>query len=261
MHVPASQQTPPRQLPASHATLHAVPVQLTRLQVVIPLQVTFVFLDLLETSSAQARAPEHSTAHVFPVQVIDFVHESGFLHAMSHDPASQMIAPVQVPAAVHPTRHELPLHAIPLVHAPAPLQLMTHALAAVQSIGKVHAPAPKQFTAQGMPAGQTMAPVQEPAATQSTAQVPASLHEPTPASAQMDGHTPAASIVQVSGAASPASLASGMTLVSGSFASVTVASSSTVPASLTADPSPPRRRPQPAATSGRTRKIKRTRFS
>lgn len=230
--VPASQQTPFAQLGAPmQFTLHDVPEQLTRLlQDVIPVQLTIVSADLLETVSRQARAPPQSTAHVFPVHEIGIVQESGFLHRISHDGASHRIAPVHVPAPVHATLHLLPLHAIRLVHAPAPMQLMSQELALVQSTTDVHDPAPVQVTVHGIPGGQTMGSVQVPAAVQSMAHVPAVSHVPTPASAHREGHAAAASIPCASLAPASASTASEDDVsLSGWFASGP--SASLVPAS------------------------------
>ena len=270
--LPASQQTPPSQLPTPvHVTLHAVPEQDTRLHEVMPPQLTVVVLALLETSVAHARAPEQSTAHELPLHEIGIGHESGFLHAMSHEDASHAIGPVHVPAVVHAILHSLPLHAIRCVHEPAPTQLMMHELAAVQSIVDVHEPAPVHVSAHGTPGGQTMGPVHVPAAMHSIVQVPPGPHVPTPASAQTAGHTSAASRTR----ASPASTseivesvpASSATLASPSrtLASRIIASTSFVtPASVSIARLPPSARPQPTPTNGmsnrttrgRVRKIK-----
>jgi hypothetical protein len=117
MQLPASQQTPPVQLPVpAQLTLHEVPEQPTRLHVFTPVQLTVVIVALLETSAAQARGPAQSTAHVSPLHEIDCVQESGFSHSISHDDASHAMGPVHVPAAMHPTVQSLPPHAIGPVH-------------------------------------------------------------------------------------------------------------------------------------------------
>lgn len=164
--VPASQQTPPPQLVGT-------PVQRTSHE--LPEQLT---------RPAHARAPEQSIAQVSPV------------HA---------IGAVQLSAAGQPTLHSLPPQVIPSVHEPAPMQSILHALEALQSMVDVHEPAPVHVTVHGIPGGQTMGPVHVPAAVHVTAQVPPGSHVPTPASAQIDGHTAAASIETTSAAASLAS--------------------------------------------------------
>ena len=149
---------------------------------------------------------------------------------------------------------------------------MMHELAAVQSIVDVHEPAPVQITAHGVPAGQTMGPVHVPAAVHPIVHVPPGSHVPRPASAQTEGHTPAASLARASPAsasdglaspASPASATDGLpspaslsTLASspGALSSPTVASASiVVPASRSTGrvPSvPSSARPQPKANHG-----------
>ena len=146
---------------------------------------------------------------------------------MSHDAAVHVIAPVQVPAALHWRLQWLPLQAIPCVHEPAPVHVMSQALAPRQSIVDVHEPPPVQVTEQGMPAGQTMGPVHVPAAVQVTEHVPAGSQVPTPASAQIEGHTAAASIE----GASAASLPSGGTLASASALPASIDAPRSVPAS------------------------------
>ena len=164
-----------------------------------------------QTPASQVRAPEHSTAQVFPLQVIGRVHESGFVQWMSHAAAVHAIAPVHVPAALHSSLQRLPPQAIPCVHEPAPTQVMSHLLAAVQSIVEVQEPPPVQVTAQGIPAGQRIGPVQVPAAVHVTVQVPTGSHVPRPASAQIEGHAATASTVNLSGPASMTSKASRLT--------------------------------------------------
>jgi hypothetical protein len=134
-----------------------------------------------------------------------FVQESGPWHWMSHADAVQTIGPVHVSAALHPTLQALPPHAICCAHEPAPTQWTVHALAAMQSMVDAHEPAPVHVTVHGIPGGQTMGPVHVPAAVQSIVHVPPGSHVPTPASAQIEGHTSAASLT---GRASLASLAS-----------------------------------------------------
>jgi hypothetical protein len=157
-----------------------------------------------QTPASHVRAPEHSTAQVFPLHVIGRVQESGLVQWMSHDAAVHEIPPVQVPAALQPRLQRLPPHAIPCVHEPAPVHVMSHLLDALQSIVDVHEPAPVQVTAQGIPAGQTMGPVHVLAAMHVTVHVPTGSQVPTPASAQMDGHAATASTVDRSGPASMA---------------------------------------------------------
>ena len=196
MQVAATQQTPPSQLGMPvHVTPHATPEQLTRpLHAFIPLQpIVVVVVTVLETSAAQARAPEHSTEQFFPLHEIGCVHVSGFWHRMSHDLASHTMGPVQVSAAEHETLQLLPPQEIPCLHEPAPMQLMMHALAAVQSTVRVHEPPPVQVTVQGMPGGQTTGSSQDNAAVHVMMQVPLLSQVPTPASAQSDGHASIAS--------------------------------------------------------------------
>ncbi len=81
MHVPASQQTPPVQLPAPlHPTPQDAPVQATRAQEVMPPQVIVAKLAAAETSAAQARAPTQSTMQVSPLHPTGCPHVSGLLH-------------------------------------------------------------------------------------------------------------------------------------------------------------------------------------
>ena len=104
MQLPASQQTPPVQLGAPvQLTLHAVPSQFTRAQVLTPVQLIVVKVALLVTSALHARAPAQSTAHEPPLHEIGCVQESGFMHSTSHAGALHAIGPVHVSAAVHPT--------------------------------------------------------------------------------------------------------------------------------------------------------------
>ena len=186
---------------------------------------------------------------------------------MSHEDASHATVPVHVPAPRHARLQVLPLHAIGPVHEPAPTQLMVHALAAVQSIVEVHDPAPVQVTVHGTPDGHATGPVHIPAIVQSTRQVPPSSHVPRPASAQTEGHVPAASLTGASPASASRALrspappseisrsprASRRTPASfqAPFASRTVASASMiVPGSWFAASLPSTARPQPKAING-----------
>ena len=188
---------PPPQLGIpEQLTLQAAPLQPTRiLQELLPVQLTFVvFAAVLETVEAHALPPAQFTMHESPVHEIGFAHVSVSVHWMSHAGAVQMTAPVQLPAPTHLTLHASPAQRMVLVQEPAPTQLIAHELALWQSICPVHVPAPVQVTTQGMPSGQTMGFVHVPSTPQVTVQVPASLHVPTPASAQSAGHTAAASM-------------------------------------------------------------------
>jgi hypothetical protein len=226
-----------------------------------------------QTPPPQLAVPAQSTVHVFPLHEIGRVQEfaAALSHWMSHDDALQAIGPVHVPAAMHAILHSVPPHAIAPVQEPAPMQSMMHELAAEQSIEEVHEPAPVQVTVHGMPGGQTMGPVQVPAAVHRTAQVPSGSHVPAPASAQTEGHTPAASFACASlasafdGLPSPASAfdrwpsaqlpASTATPASSlrPFASRTVASALSVAAASSSTMRLPwRSRPQPRASNGRT---------
>lgn len=211
--LPASQQTPLAQLatPVQFA-LHSVPEQIARpLHEAEPLQLMVVSaVTLLETSAAHARSPEHSTAHDLPRQRMGCAHESVCLHLMSQDCASQTICPVQVPApsaeSPQATLQVSPEQTMGPVHEPSPTQAMLHERAEVQSTVEVHAPAPTQLTVHGIPGGQTRVDVQEPAPWQSMVHVPAGSQVPTPASAQIEGHTAAASIRGPASASDPASV-------------------------------------------------------
>jgi hypothetical protein len=198
VHFPASQQTPCAQLGTpEQLTSHDVsPEQDTcLLHEVGPVHATVVVADVLEIPLAHARAPAQLTLHHSPVHEMGIGQVSMPLHWISHVVAVQKIGPVHAPVPVptHPKLQESPAHRMLLVHERAPMQSMAQVLADWQSICPVHDPAPTHVTAHGMPAGQTMGVVQVPAAVHVTVHVPASSHTPTPASAQILGHTAAAS--------------------------------------------------------------------
>jgi hypothetical protein len=215
-------------------TLHELPEQRTLPHVLDPVQPTVVAVALLETSG-HARSPTQLTEHVFPLHEIAFAQESGSLHWTAHVDAVHTIGPVHVPDELHPTLHSSPLHAMVPVHAPGPAQLMSHELAMLHSIVDVHDPAPTHVTLHGMPGGQMIGVVQEPAAMQVTMQVPAGSHVPTPASAQVKGHTALASILCTS-LASPASLEAVPSSVRSSLASMGSSASPPSSAGIVARP-------------------------
>lgn len=131
VHVPASQQTPCPQLGMpEQLTPHEVPEQPTRiLHEPLPVQLTFVVLDVLETVAAQAFPPAQLTTHESPTHEMGLAQVSVSVHWISHAVAVQMIGPVQLPGPTHPTLQVSPAHRIVLVHEPAPTQLMAHELA------------------------------------------------------------------------------------------------------------------------------------
>lgn len=239
-------------------TRHDVPVQLTRSwHVLTPVQATVVVGAWLSTVRAHARAPAQSTPHALPTQRIACVHESAFSHLMSHEDASHVMSPVQLPAPLQPTLQSLPLHAVALVHDPAPTQSIVQALARAQSMPAVQEPAPVHVTAHGMPGGHTTGAVHVPAATQSMAQVPPSSQVPIPASPQSAGQTAAASRVRASVPASPASASAWPCATAASpqdrFASwIAESVGNPFSVSIVASPVPRMPRPQPTARSGRS---------
>ena len=80
LHVLASQQAPPRQLPTPlQPTPHEEPLHFTRPHDVMPAQVMVVKSASLATSAAHERAPTQSTMHVSPLHAMGCLHVSGVL--------------------------------------------------------------------------------------------------------------------------------------------------------------------------------------